>query len=152
MIGQDPIPSPIPAHRWEKEEQSRKQIGSQELCTPGPGNLWEHESTLHWTFVINGAGYHGELEHSRRLRFLLLLEVRHTQLVLLRPNTECQGGRSWMELSLQEKGKCTLSHPKWSGAHRSQPQMLHPLQWPLSPKALLCTSTCLPGPLGPAAI
>lgn len=88
MVSQDPRTSSIPAHKLEEEEQSREGIGTQEHCTPGPGDLLgKHESTLHWALVVNGAGQQGELEHSGRLKLQSFLEDRHAPLVPLRPNT-----------------------------------------------------------------
>lgn len=58
----------------------------------GIGHTWPRrsvlgiESTPNW--ALNKAGHQRDLEHSGGLRFLSLMEDRHAQLVLLRPNTE----------------------------------------------------------------
>lgn len=50
--------------------------------------LWEHKSILPWALVINMAGHQRGVEHTRRLKLLLLVKDRHTPYVPLRPNIE----------------------------------------------------------------
>lgn len=115
VIEQDPSLSCIQAHKWDREEQSRERISTQELCTHGPGDMpWEHKSALHWALVINKADHQEGLELSGRLRLQLLVEDRHVPLVQL---TQHRGkslkdlptvgkvprAGGWIGLSLQEK-------------------------------------------------
>lgn len=63
----------------------KKVADNQELyTTPGPGDLSEHESTLHRVLVVSGPQHQRQWEPSGRLRPSLPGKNRHIPLVPLR--------------------------------------------------------------------